>query len=424
MSGDRSPLGDGASGVVAGFVNGLLRFDRSMVWSLDAVDGEAAGAPVVVVLRAYQYLLGGVRPPDDVRAALDRIDPAATRPWETAHLEVVRLLLNRAYRAASDRLFAVSAEFPADELALAAGHQVDFLTGETRTMLSRLTSSPLLVEGATPAYPYLLAMLAFAYGENDACADAAAAGERALELAPVDNPWAVHACAHVYFERRDYGAVDALLGATNSRWSAQRCLLRTHLTWHRALASMAVADRDGLTELVAEILGTVAGPSSAMQFCDAVSLLWRLRLAGIAGPDDFDALADRAVEIRAGSNSAFVDLHVLLAIVGADRHELARRIAAELGQDRAGSGDDMVRPRRTAIRVAQSFVEYCGANPESAVRGLISVLPEVVALGGSMIQRDLVLELLVNCAHGGGADLLIPSGVRVGTRPLVTCRIA
>ncbi|WP_306361334.1 hypothetical protein [Nocardia sp. CC227C] len=423
MSGDGPTPGNGASGVVSGFVNGLLRFDRSMVWSLDELDGDVAGAPVVVVLRAYQYLLGGVRPPDDVRAALDRIDPAAVRPWEAAHLEVTRLLMNRAYRAASDRLLAISAEFPSDELALAAGHQVDFLSGSTRIMLSRLISSPLLVEGASASYPYLLAMLAFAYGENDAFADAAAAGERALELAPHDNPWAVHACAHTYFERRDYGAVEELLGATTGRWSAHRCLLRTHLTWHRALASMVAADRDGLTALVAEILGTVAGPSSAMQFCDAVSLLWRLRLAGIAGPDDFDALARRAVEMRAGSNSAFVDLHALLAIVGADRHELARRIAAEMGEERAGNTDDMVRPRRTAIRVAESFVEYCGANPESAVRGLISVLPEVVALGGSMIQRDLVLELLVNCDHGS-ADLLIPSGARIATRPLVTRRVA
>ncbi len=414
--------GVGASRAVVSFVDGLLRFDRSMATSLDELDPDTAATPVVAVLRGYQYLLGGVRPPAATIETLRRLDAATLSGWETAHLEVVRLLLNGGYGAAGARLLAISREFPDDELALAAGHQVDFLSGASRTMLTRLLDSPLLVEGTTAAYPYLLAMLAFAHGENDQHAESSAAAERALALAPADNPWAVHACAHAFFEARDYGSAARLLSATSGHWGGERCLLRTHLTWHRALTAMAVADRDGLQAMVSDILRVVAGESSAMQFCDAVSLLWRLRLAGIAGPDDFAALVPRATEIRALSNSAFVDLHALLAIVGAERHEQARRIAAEIGEQRAGTAEDLLRTRRTAVRVAESFVDYCASNPELAVRGLISVLPEVAAMGGSMIQRDLVLELLVNCDHGRGADLLAPSGARVDMRPLVTAR--
>ncbi|ASF07803.1 hypothetical protein NBRGN_060_01380 [Nocardia brasiliensis NBRC 14402] len=415
---DLSTYDDRVSAAVSGSLNGLLRFDRSMVTSLDALEPDDAAQPVIVMLRAYLYLLGGVRPPVEVVAALRDIDRGAITALESAHLDAIRQLLRGDFGAAGTTLLEISRQFPADELALAAGHQVDFLTGATETLLARLSASPLLTEGATEAYPYLLAMLAFALGENHRFAEAHAAGRRALELAPDDNPWAVHACAHALFETRDHGAVADLLSATRARWNAESCLLRTHLSWHHALNSMAGSDHDALVGLTGEVTGVLGAECSAMQFCDAVSLLWRLRLAGRAGPDDFTAVADKAPEIRAASNSAFVDLHVLLAIIGADRHELAEQLANEIGAEATDTAAHLIGTRRTAVGVAESFRYYCQSNPEQAVRRLISVLPAVVGVGGSMVQRDLALELLVTCDYGRNADLTMPAGI--DKRPLVT----
>lgn len=413
-----SSYSDRVAAAVSGSLNGLLRFDRSMVTSLDALDRAESDQPIIVMLRAYLYLLGGVRPPAEVVDALRRIDPAALSVLESAHLDAIRHLLHGAYGAAGDTLLEISQQFPMDELALAAGHQVDFLTGATETLLSRLSGSPLLTEGAAENYPYLLAMLAFAYGENHEFAKAYTAGSRALTLAPNDNPWAVHACAHALFETRDNSAVTELLSSTRGRWNSESCLLRTHLSWHHALNSMAESDHDALTGLTDEVTRVLETECSAMQFSDAVSLLWRLRLSGIAGPDDFAAVADKALEIRDASNSAFVDLHVLLAIIGADRHELAKQLAKEIGADATDLAAHLTGTRRTAVGVAESFLYYCQSNPEQAVRQLVSVLPAVVGMGGSMVQRDLALELLVTCAHGRESDMTIPAGI--DRRPLVT----
>ncbi|WP_135231310.1 hypothetical protein [Nocardia sp. CS682] len=415
-----SSYSDRVAAAVSGSLNGLLRFDRSMVTSLDGLEHDEAEQPIVVMLRAYLYLLGGVRPPVEVVDALRKIDAGSLSALEAAHLDAIRHLLHGAYGAAGDTLLDISRQFPTDELALAAGHQVDFLTGATETLLSRLSSSPLLTEGATETYPYLLAMLAFAYGENHEFAKAYEAGSRALSLAPQDNPWAVHACAHALFESRDHGAVSELLSATRGRWNSESCLLRTHLSWHHALNSMAESDHDALTGLTGDVTAVLATECSAMQFCDAVSLLWRLRLAGIVGPDDFAAVADKALDIRSASNSAFVDLHVLLAVIGADRHELAMRLAQEIGADATDMAAHLTGTRRTAVGVAESFLYYCQSNPEQAVRRLISVLPAVVGMGGSMVQRDLALELLVTCTHGRGLDVTVPAGVGIDRRPLVT----
>lgn len=407
----------------SGFLNGLLRFDRSMATALEHLDDDVAWQPAIVIRQAYQYLLGGMRPPAAVCDAIHRIDTAAASNLESAHLDAVRHLLRGAFGDASNTLLDISRAFPDDALALAAGHQVDFLAGTPRIQLARLTSSPLLCEVGSAAYPYLLAMLAFAYGENGEYAKSYDAGARAMSLAPDDNPWAVHACTHALFESREHRAVSDLLAASRAVWMSDSCLLRMHLTWHSALNSMAAADHGALAEWTAQVTGVLGPECSAMQFCDAVSLLWRLRLAGLAEPSQFDVAADIALDMRDLSNSAFVDMHILLAIVGAGRYQRAAEVAREMCADMADIAAHLSGTRRTAVRVADSFLQYCRSNPEQAVRRLMSILPEVIDMGGSVVQRDLALELLVACDRGGALPSAVAPGIDVATRPLVTNRV-
>jgi hypothetical protein len=404
----------------SGFLNGLLRFDRSMATALEDLDDAIAWQPAIVIRQAYQYLLGGTRPPVAVCEAIQRIETVAASKLDSAHLDAVKHLLRGAFGDASKILLDMSREFPDDALALAAGHQVDFLAGTPHIQLARLTASPLLREGSSAAYPYLLAMLAFAYGENGEYTKSYDAGTRAMAIAPDDNPWAVHACAHTLFETREHRAVSELLATTRTGWMSDNCLLRMHLTWHYALNSMAAADRGALTERTAELTGVLGPKCSAMPFCDVVSLLWRLRLAGLAEPSQFDIAADIALEMRNISNSAFVDMHILLAIVGAGRYQRAAEVAQEMCADRADVAAHLSGTRRTAVGVADSFLYYCQSNPELAVRRLMSILPEVIEMGGSVVQRDLALELLVTCDRGRAVPSAIVPGMDVTTRPLVT----
>ena len=406
----------------AGFLNGLLRFDRSMTTALEGLDDDIAWRPAIVIRQAYRYLVGGMRPPVAVCEAIQRIEPVAAPKLESAHLAAVKHLLRGAFGDASRTLLDISREFPDDVLALAAGHQVDFLSGTPRIQLARLTASPLLREGSSPAYPYLLAMLAFAYGENGEYAKSYEAATRAMSIAPDDNPRAVHACAHTLFETREHRAVSELLATTRTGWMSDDCLLGMHLTWHYALNSMAAADRDALTERTAELTGVLGPECSPMQFCDVVSLLWRLRLAGLAEPSQFDIAADIALDMRSSSNSAFVDMHILLAIVGAGRYQRAAEVAREMCADRADIAAHLSGTRRTAVGIADSFVHYCQSNREQAVRRLTSILPAVIDMGGSVVQRDLALELLVACGRGRVGPSAIVPGIDVSTRPLVTNR--
>ena len=406
-----------------GFLNGLLRLDRSMVTALENLDDDIAGRPAIVIRQAYQYLLGGTRPPVAVCEAIQRIETVAVSNLESAHLDAVKHLLRGAFGDACMTLLDISREFPDDTLALAAGHQVDFLAGAPHIQLARLTSSPLLREVASAAHPYLLAMLAFAYGENGEYAKSYEAGTRAMSIAPDDNPRAVHACAHTLFETREHRAVSDLLATTRAGWMSDDCLMRMHLTWHYALNSMAAADRGALTERTAELTGVLGPECSALQFCDVVSLLWRLRLAGLAEPTQFDVAADVGLDMRDQSNSAFVDLHILLAIVGAGRYQRAAEVAREMCADMAGVAAHLSGTRRTAVGVADSFLHYCQSNPEQAARKLTSILPEVIDMGGSVVQRDLTLELLVACDRGRAVSPAIVPGIDVSTRPLVTNRV-
>ena len=51
-------------------------------------------------------------------------------------------------------------------------------------------------DGSVPGYSYVLGMHAFGLEESGAYAEAERTGRRAVELNP-DDPWAVHAVAHV-----------------------------------------------------------------------------------------------------------------------------------------------------------------------------------------------------------------------------------
>ncbi|MFI9504532.1 hypothetical protein [Nocardia sp. NPDC052566] len=423
MSGVRAYEGR-IGAAVRGFVDGLLRFDRAIVHSLSGLDAEESAQPIIVILQAYQSLLGGMRPQAQVCAAVRRMDTGGLTELESAHLDVVRELLHGAYDSAGETLLQISKQFPADELAVAAGHQVDFLQGDNETRLHRLSSSPMLLDRAAPGYPYLLAMLAFAYSENQEHGKAYEAGTLALSLAPHDNPWAVHACAHSLFETRDYQDVSRLLSSTQGNWSSDDCLLRTHLSWHFALNAMATHDEAALARLTGDLTAVVRQECSAMQFCDLVSLLWRLRLTGREVAADFDSTLDTAIRLQGVSNSAFVDMHILLAVIGGGRYDLARQMAREMCAESADVAPHLRSVRRTAVDVAESFLHYCQSDPVQAVRQLLSVYPALIAVGGSEIQRDLVLELLITCDLDRTADPSLFGTAGLDARPLVTRRIA
>src|SRR5262249_7834662 len=140
---------------------------------------------------------------------------------------------------------------PRDTLALQAGHQIDFFTGDARMLRDRIARAlPAWVESMPGAHA-VLAMHAFGLEETGDYRRAEAAGRKAIALEPRDGV-AQHAVAHVMEIPGRQGDGIAWMRADTDAWTRESffCI---HNWWHLALYHLDLGEID-------EVLALFDGP--------------------------------------------------------------------------------------------------------------------------------------------------------------------
>jgi tetratricopeptide (TPR) repeat protein len=215
-----------------------------------------------------------------------------------------------------------------------------------------------------------------------------------------DNANTAHALAHALFEQGAVEEAEAFIAGwlpiyDRAGW------LHAHLAWHQALAALEQDDAERALAIYRDSIQpkvTRAGPMPAL--ADIGSLLWRLGLYGYAVPkeawDDAAAFANRHFP---RSGLPFADMHMAF-------------IAAATG-DRAGLGvrmGDMERrvevgalpPGRIAPLICRAVAAFADGNYAGCAGLLQPALHEVVRIGGSRAQREVVEDLLLVALMRGG----------------------
>lgn len=224
---------------------------------------------------------------------------------------------------------------------------------------------------------------------------------RALALRPL-NANAAHALAHT---RHDRGEIDA------GRRETERFLpqydragtLNGHLAWHLALFAL---ERDDIaaaldlyeTRIRPEV--SLAPPLNVLS--DGASLLWRVMLRDPARVLPWEEVACYGEARFAAAGLPFADLHAaLLEAITGRREALGRRIAAL--EARLAAGRLPAGPVAPAL--CRGFAAYAAAAFDEAADILVALLPEVVRIGGSGAQRDLVEDTAIaSCLRAGRAE--------------------
>lgn len=245
---------------------------------------------------------------------------------------------------------------------------------------------------------WFLAMLAFAEVEAGRVAPGLAKAERAFALAP-GNANVAHVLAHALYEAND----DARTARELRAWLPgypRESPLACHLWWHVALCELAAGRYDRAAAiLVDEVLPDASRSLPLNTYTDGVSLLWRLSVAG-APADPAHWRSVRAFGERRWPNpGVFVDVHHALALAGCGDIGALRAYAAAL-EDALAGGRLVAGPVVPAIaRAAEAWLD---GDPARTAARLEPVLDEVVRIGGSRAQRDLVLHTAVAaCAAAG-----------------------
>lgn len=281
-------------------------------------------------------------------------------------------------------------------------------------------------------------VLGFAACETGRLDEARTRVERSLATHPASAN-GMHFHAHVAYE---LGELASSLTFLEQRLATldRACAMHCHLSWHRVLAALGLGDAAGAWQAYLDAVhpqralidrasaGDPAG-SAAQEYgeagddaqgaassgpegrrgawgpplnlvTDTVSFLWRSELAG--RPRDVSRWGEaRAVALHCYPQAglAFADLHTLLACIVCDDQVSLQRLRAQArdcaADGRYASGD-------VVPMLIEGFIAYERGDWPAAIDALTRVLPQVVRLGGSRAQRDLVdATLAAACLRDG-----------------------
>lgn len=327
-------------------------------------------------------------------AAAARDQVANQSPRERSHVNVLALGIDgkptEAMRAMHEHL----ANWPRDVMVLAPATSVFGLYGfsgdpDHEEKLYQFLSS------LTSAYGqdwWFDAVLGFAACETGRLDEAWTLLERALARNP-RHAHAAHFRAHVMYERGESAEIFDFLDEWMPRHDP-RSLTHCHLSWHVALAALAVGKLDRAWQAFRSGVrpGAAWGPPINV-VTDGVSFLWRAELAGL--PRDADAwreLHAHALRCYPKAGLGYADTHALIAcIVAEDNASLNLRLS-EIGERIKAQNYPV---GESVIRITEGFAAYAAGDWDGAIQALTSAWPLTVRIGGSRAQRDLVALTLV-----------------------------
>jgi hypothetical protein len=239
---------------------------------------------------------------------------------------------------------------------------------------------------------WFLTMSGWAMTENGDVVRGRAVTERGFNLRR-QNAHAAHAVLHAMFEDGSIEAADRLVDEWIPTYDRDG-ILHGHIRWHQALGALEHGDAARALAIYADVLQpsvTRAPPLNAVT--DSASLLWRLSAYGHAVPKALWVEADAAAQrLFPKSSLSFADVHMaLFAAATQNREALAGRLAVI--EQRLADGKLPAGPVVPAI--CRALAAFADEEYVSCAQALAPVLGEVVRIGGSHAQRELIEDTYI-----------------------------
>lgn len=356
------------------------------------------------VFKAWLHLLG--TEPSGLLVAQASCEAASRLPAtqrERRHLQAIQLLVQGHWHEAGHVLEDLSLHDPRDLLALQAGHQIDYFTGDARMLRDRIARALPAWQRGLSGYHAVLGMHAFGLEE---CGDYVAAekiGRRAVELEPRDG-WAWHAVAHVHEMRNDPDAGIAWLGAHPQHWAAGS-MLAVHNWWHLALFHLELGNEAEVLRLYDEAIAS-AGSVAMLDLIDASAMLWRLQLRDVGLGARWQQLAARWQQTGTPGLYAFNDMHMMMAHVGAGDMQAQQTVLEAQRAALRRDDDNAVFTREVGYPVARALQAYGLGEYGRCVDLLRRIRSGAHRFGGSHAQRDVIDLTLLEAARRGALEPL------------------
>jgi hypothetical protein len=259
---------------------------------------------------------------------------------------------------------------------------------------------------------WFLTYRGWAHAENGNVTHGRALAQRGYDLRR-NNANAAHALSHAMYEGGEGEEAERLIAEWLPRYD-RTGILHGHIAWHSALGALERGDPEQALATYTEYIQpsvTTGMPINVVS--DTASFLWRLKAYGHTVPTGlWEAAASYSGGYFQKAGFAFADVHMaLIAAATGDKAAVEQRVEALRGLIEAGGlAAGSVVP--AVCRAALSFAEedYAGC-----ARILEPVAAEVVRIGGSGAQREMVEDMLLLA--------LMRSGEAVKARQLLDRRL-
>jgi hypothetical protein len=259
---------------------------------------------------------------------------------------------------------------------------------------------------------WFLSSYGWSLTENGHVGRGRAMTEHAFDLRR-DNAHTAHALLHAMFEDGSVDDADALV----TQWIGgydRSGILYGHILWHQALGALERDDAEKALAIYADVLRpsvTSAPPLNAMSDC--ASLLWRLEAYGHAVPKQLWQDADSyARKYFPKMSLPFVEMHMAL-LAAATRNQPALEERLRAIEQRLTEGKLPAGP--VVPQMCRAIGAFAAEDYAACVRHLEAVLADIVRIGGSHAQREIVEDTFIVA--------LIRTGEPMRARALLDARL-
>ncbi|MGI9332710.1 MAG: tetratricopeptide repeat protein [Gammaproteobacteria bacterium] len=377
----------------------LLVYDGDPVGTIDQVLSaqpdfimghcfKAAVLTQTMETRIYDDMLGAVE-------AAERLqDKASDR--ERGHIAAVRAWVDGDFSGAQARWEEVLTYHPFDLLAMQLGHLTAVLLGDVAAQRDIVARVFPMWDESVPGYEFVLGFYAFGLEENRDFMHAEELARQSLAMR-LDNPYAVHAVAHVMeMKGRQRGGISFMDHALK-HW--ENTHFANHLWWHYTLFCLDLGRADRVLEVYDHNLRSQDQSGDKYEELDAAAILWRLKLLDIDVGDRWPELADKWERSAADTLYAFNDVHAMMAFVSDNRVEAANNLLhANARYVKHASDANAAMSREIGLPFCLALQDFAQGKYGSCVDRLLPIRYMTHRLGGSAAQRDIVGWTLLESA--------------------------
>jgi tetratricopeptide (TPR) repeat protein len=378
---------DGIDLMLSAWPGAAEAFDRAL-----AADAEFALAHVARA-RVHSFYQQGEAARKEAAAARELVARRGTER-ERGHVETLALAVEGNLPAALSSALRHLESFPRDAVVMSLPLGAFGLFAFSG-MADHDRARQELCERHAPHYGedwWFLSNYGWAMTENGEVAKGRAMTERAFDMRRA-NAYAAHALLHAMFEGGSVADADALV----TQWIGgydRSGILYGHIYWHQALGALEVGDASKALSIYEKILQpsvTVAPPLNAMSDC--ASLLWRLLAYGHAVPANLWADAEAYAKAQFPKSSLpFVEMHMAL-LAAATYNQAALEERLRVIEQRLGDGKLAAGP--VVPQICRAMNAFAGEDFRTCVTLLEPVLDDVVRIGGSHAQREIIEDTFI-----------------------------